>query len=108
MASTRDDLFLRYNVNGIELNQAGFEKLSREIDLKMIKGNVPDLHTKKVNLYTGRFPTKSGRFQRLVIREAQVPVVDPSNLSVRRITSRKYYEVCTHPLLYKLARGKTG
>ncbi len=106
MAATRDDLFLRYNVNGIELNQAGFEKLSREIDLKMIKGNVPDLHTNKVNLYTGRFPTKSGRFQRLVIREAQVPVVDPDNLSVRRITSRKYYEVCTHPLLYKLARSK--
>ncbi len=106
MAATRDDLFLRYNVNGIELNQAGFEKLSREIDLKMIKGSVPDLHTKKVNLYTGRFPTKSGRFQRLVIREAQVPVVDPADLRVKRITSRKYYEVCTHPLLYKLARSK--
>ncbi|RJQ67109.1 MAG: hypothetical protein C4519_24635 [Desulfobacteraceae bacterium] len=104
MAATADDLYLRYNVNGIELNAAGFEKLSKEIDLKVLPSNFNDVHDLKSTFYIGKFPTKSGRFQRLIIREAQIPVVDPQNLTITRISSRKYYEVCTHPKLYKLAR----
>ena len=104
MAATADDLYMRYNVNGIELNPEGFEKLSSEIDLKLMKGNFIDKHNQKSTLYSGKFPTKSGRYQRLIIREAQIPVLDPTTLKVVRTTSRKYYEVCTHPKLYKLAR----
>lgn len=104
MASTADDLYTRYNVNGIELSADAFAKLSREIDLKLMSSKISDKGTAKFNLYTGRFPTKSGRLQRLVIREAQVPVVNPATLDTEKISSRKYYEVCTHPKLYKLAR----
>lgn len=98
---TADDLFLRYNVNGIELNEAGFRKLSQEIDLKQFYGDIPDLQLEKVRLFTGKFPTKAGRYQRLVIREAKVPAVNPKNLNQRHITQRKYYEVCTSTTLYK-------
>jgi hypothetical protein len=104
MAHTSDDLFTRFNVNGIELNAAGFEKLSREIDLKLMQGNVKDLFKQQSNVYMGKFPTKGGRLQTLVIREAQVPVVDADTLQLKKISSRKYYEVCTHPKLYALAR----
>lgn len=104
MAHTSDDLFTRFNVNGIELNAAGFEKLSREIDLKLMQGDFKDLFSQKSNIYYGRFPSKSGRLQTLVIREAQIPVVDPDTLKVKKISSRKYYEVCTHPKLYARAR----
>jgi hypothetical protein len=104
LAATSDDLNQRYNLNGIELNPAGFEKLSKEIDLKVMPSDLSDVHDIKSTFYTGRFPTKSGRYQRLVIRESQIPVVDPEKLKIVRISPRKYYEVCTNPKLYKVAR----
>jgi class 3 adenylate cyclase len=104
LAGTADDLYMRYNVNGIELSAAAFDKLSHEIDLKLLKGSFKDVHNPKSNLYTGKFPTQSGRYQHIVIREAQIPVVDSNTLKIKKITSRKYYEVCTHPKLYALAK----
>ena len=101
---TADDILLRYNINGIELNEAGFRKLSQEIDLKVFYGDIPDLGLEKVRLHTGKFPTKTGRYQRLVLREAEVPAVNPTNLSQFHLTHRKYYEVCTSPMLYKFAK----
>lgn len=106
MAATADDLLTRYNVNGIELNGEGFAKLSNEIDLKLINLNLGAKQQDRSIFYTGKFPTKSGRYQRLIIREAQVPVIDPATLKIVRISSHKYYEVCTHPKLYKWVREK--
>ncbi len=104
MEKTADDLFLRYNVNGIQLNESGFRKLAQEIDLKKFYGDIPDLKLEKVRLYTGKFPTKSGRYQRLVVREAEVPSVNPKDLSQVQFTHHKYYEVCTSTTLYKATR----
>lgn len=104
MAGTADDLYTRYNVNGIELNAAGFEKLSHEIDLKLLPDNFTGRSNQKDNLYVGKFPTKSGRYHQIVIREAQIPVVEPSTLKTIRITSHKYYEICTNPKIYAWAR----
>ncbi len=104
MEKTADDLMLRYNINGIELNEAGFRKLSQEIDLKEFYGDIPDLQLEKVRLFTGKFPTKSGRYQRLVLREAEIPAVNPEDLSQLYFTHRKYYEVCTSPTLYKFTK----
>jgi class 3 adenylate cyclase len=104
LARTADDLFMRYNVNGIELSAAAFKKLTHEIDLKMLQVNLSDRRSSKSNLYLGKFPTQSGRYQRIIIREAQIPVVEPNTLKTKKISSRKYYEVCTHPKLYALAK----
>jgi hypothetical protein len=104
LAGTADDLFMRYNVNGIELSAPAFEKLSHEINLKLLKGEVSDSRNQKSNLYIGKFPTRSGRYQRIIIREAQIPMVDPDTLKTKSVTSRKYYEVCTHPKIYALAK----
>lgn len=106
MKATADDLYLRYNVNGIELNPLGFEKLSKEIDLQVIKTDQKDLYGQNSTLHTGKFPTKSGRYQRLIIRESQIPLVDPRTFKKISISSHKYYEVCTNPKLYKLLRQK--
>ena len=108
LAATSDDLYTRFNVNGIELSVPGFAKLSGEIDLKLMKNDFNDPIGQKFDLYTGKFPTQSGRFLRLIIREAHIPVVDPATLKVLKITSRKYYEVCTHPKLYAWARQMQG
>ncbi len=104
LAATSDDLLTRYNVNGIELSTEGFIKLREEIDLVPMTGVLPDAEERRFRFYTGKFPTRSGRYQRLVIREAPVPVLDPKSFKPIRLTERTYYEVCTHPRLYKLAR----
>ncbi|MFH2047224.1 MAG: hypothetical protein ABIK92_19010 [Pseudomonadota bacterium] len=100
---TTDDIFIRYNINGIELNEKGFEKLSNEIDLKPLQGSFDDIIKVKSNFYTGKLPTKSGYYQRLLIREAQIPIIDPATFEIKSISSHKYYEVCTHPKLYEWA-----
>ncbi len=101
IATTADDLFIRYNVNGIALDGNSFKKLSKEIDLKALELRLNDLEEKKTKVYTGKFPTVTGEFQRLVIREANIYRVSPDDFSIISPTSRKYYEVCTNPKLYK-------
>ena len=89
-------MFTRYNVKGIELSETAFEKLSKEIDLELLECKIPELQRNKINIYTGKFPTVSGRYQRIVIREDNVPEVNPSDMSIIEMTSRKYYEVCNN------------
>jgi len=101
MAATVDDLMLRYNVNGIELDEAGFEKLSEEISLKAYNAGIADHPEGTSGFFAGKFPTATGNYRRLVIRQAQVPEVEPETLTVKRQTDRNFYEVCTHPDLYK-------
>ena len=96
-----DDRLLRHNVNGIELNAEGFEKLSQEIDLKPLECHIPELQSEKIRVHTGKFPTVTGKYHRLIIREDRIPAISPHDFSILRKTDKKYYEVCTHPLLYK-------
>ena len=103
--ATVDDLSPRYNVNGIELEQEGFAKLSREISLKRIMYPMGD--NEKATLYTGKVPTSRGHYQRLVIREAAILRVTPDSMDVIGPTSRKYYEVCTHPAIYEFVESRS-
>ena len=104
MGATADDLFLRYNVNGIELSPEGFAKLARELNLKSLI--YPVDNNEKVKLYTGKVPTITGRYQRLAIREAPVLEVDPASMQVIGETARKYYEVCTRPEIYEFIENQ--
>ena len=94
----------RYNVNGIELAPEGFKKLQQEISLELVEERIPELQPERLRLYTGLFPTATQKFRRLIIREAAIPVVDPDDLYVIRMTGRRYYEICTHPLLFERFR----
>ncbi|OQY05292.1 MAG: hypothetical protein B6I22_07685 [Desulfobacteraceae bacterium 4572_123] len=101
MSATRDDLFLRYNVNGIELSTQAFEKLSKEIDLEARTVLIPGLQDAKIKVHTGKFPTITGKYHTLIIREARIPEIAADTLKAIRLTDRKYYEVCTNPKLYE-------
>lgn len=103
---TSDDISMRYNVNGIELNPEGFDKLGQEINLTALNIAVPELKRKKIKLHTGKFPLTTGRFQRLIIRESRIRQLRPDTLQPIKTTGRKYYEVCTHPLVYRHVRKK--
>ena len=103
--TTTDDLLSRYNINGIELNTEGFDKLKEEINLQKIKCHIPEIQEEKFVVYTGTFPTISGKYQRLVIREAEVPLISIHDFSIIRMTNRKYYEVCTNRKLYEFIKN---
>jgi len=96
-----DEIILRYNVNGIELNQGGFNKLAREIDLKTINCLIPEIQKDPITIHTGKFPLVTGAFQRLIIREDWVLEVSPLNFDIKGKVNRKYYEVCIHGGLKK-------
>ena len=104
-AAKSDGNILRYNVNGIELNADGFKKLSKEIDLKTVVCQIPEIQEEKIKVHTGRFPTKSGKYRRLVIREAYIPEIAPHDFRIVRSTTKKYYEVCTHSKIYQYVRN---
>ncbi len=96
-----DDALLRYNVQGIELAPEGFKKLEKEIHLKRLECQIPEIDKEALTLYTGTFPTLDGNFQRLIIREANIPQVSLSDLIAVARTDQKYYEVCTNPRVYE-------
>jgi len=87
------------------LDADGFERLSKEINLKSIECSIPDLQKEKIKIHTGKFPTVTGEYQSLVIREARIPEIDPDELRVIRLTDQKYYEVSTHPMLYQYVKN---
>lgn len=60
---------IRYNVNGILLDGAGFAKLQQEIMLKRLHVRI---NGKPVVLHVGKYPDVSGKSHDLLIREGQV------------------------------------
>ena len=95
---------LRYNVKGVQLSHKGFKKLSKEIYLKQIECQIPEIENETLTFYTGKFPTVAGNFQRLIIREANIPVISLKNLGVIGQTDNKYYEVCTNQKIYEYVK----
>ena len=96
--TTVDDFTYRYNVNGIELNEDGFNKLAKEINLQIF--TFPSENDESVKLYTGKVPLANGNYQRIAIREAVIHKLQPNALDVTGKISKKYYEVCTHHKIY--------
>jgi hypothetical protein len=97
-----EEAYIRYNVNGIELSPAAFMKLTEEIELRAIDAVFPEIINERIKIYIGKFPTVSGKFKKLLIREAPIRVIVPANegTGIQKI-SKKYYEVVTNPLLYQ-------
>ena len=94
-----DEIILRYNVNGIELNEAGFKKLASEIDLKTMNCLIPEVQKYPIIIHTGKFPLVTGAFQRLIVREGWVHELNPVKMKIMGNVNRKYYEVSTQEAL---------
>lgn len=101
-AGAMEEFLVRYNVNGICLSEEAFEKLRAEISLTTLDLEMPLLWGKdKVRLHCGAVPLSVDVFQRLVIRESQVPFVEPQTFRLKDVTARRYFEVCTNRLVYE-------
>src|SRR6202040_1155297 len=96
-----DEFLVRYNMNGIELNDEGFQKLSEEISLDSIETKLEMPWGKEnVTLFFGEVPMGES-VELLVLRKgfARQLLADGK---VGEVSSHPYYEVCTSTDLYEL------
>jgi hypothetical protein len=106
-ADEGEELLVRYNLNGIELNEEGFQKLQREISLTPVGGNFPlPWGKERVQLYFGEVPLGES-LEPVVIRKGFVHQLLPGG-KIGDQGARAYYEVCTDAKLLELARRKVS
>ena len=100
-AEELDEFLVRFNMNGIELNEEGFLKLSEEISLDTVDAKL-ELPWGKVNvtLHYGEVPTGDS-VELLVLRKAMARELLPDG-KIGAESSHPYYEVCTSPALHDL------
>jgi hypothetical protein len=104
-----DEFLLRYNIGGIHLNEAAFLKLRSEISLQAFDVQVPMIWNKSaVRVFAGMVPVGQGSFHQIVVREGRIAHVDARDFSLKQITDRNYYEVCTHPKIYHAIESVTS
>jgi hypothetical protein len=96
-----DEFLVRFNMNGIELNEEGFQKLAEEISLDAIETKLEMPWGKEnVTLYFGEVPLGDS-VELLVLRKGLArELLTDGKIGVP--TSHPYYEVCTSPALYDL------
>jgi hypothetical protein len=100
-AEELDEFLVRYNMNGIELNEEGFEKLSEEISLETIHTSLEYPWSKEeVILYYGEVPMGES-VELLVLRKSVARELLPDG-KIGKGSDHNYYEVCTNPALYEL------
>jgi hypothetical protein len=92
---------VRYNRNGIELNEEGFQKLSEEISLESVETKL-DLPWGKetVSLFYGEVPIGDS-VELLVLRKGAARELG-SDGKIGNGSEHLYYEVCTTPALFNL------
>ena len=98
-----DEFLVRYNISGILISVAAFEKLKQEISLKEHHVDLPTIWPgEPVRLFSGMVPIASGVFHKIIVREGTIPHVDAESITVKDWMARKYYEVCVNQELYDL------
>lgn len=98
----KGEVELRYNVNGIELDAAGFEKLKQEIALQSFE--MPVVGTSEpVTFNAGRFPDTKGTMHRLVVREGRIRFFDRQSANGGKENGQVFYEVVANEQLITAA-----
>jgi len=107
-----DDFILKFNLNGIRISEAAFQRLKQEISLELSPLDLPKAwEGEEFHLWSGLVPVGNDIFRKIVVRGSRMPQIDPHNFSVQLWTERWYYEVCANPAIdakleSKAAAGK--
>ena len=104
-----EDFILKYNINGIRMSEAAFQKLRQEISLEPCRLEFPELKTQEENsLASGLVPIGNDIFRKIVVRRSRMPQIDPRTFARQHWTDQWYYEVCSDPTIYAKLEGKTA
>jgi class 3 adenylate cyclase len=100
-AEELDEFLVRFNMNGIELNEEGFQKLSEEISLDSIETKLDMPWGKEnVTLHYGEVPMGDS-VELLVLRKGLARELRADG-TIGEESTHPYYEVCTSSALYDL------
>jgi uncharacterized protein (DUF2164 family) len=102
-----DEFLIRFNLNGVELNDEGFQKMQEEIALTPLEANcVMPWGKERVALYYGETPVGEG-LEPVLIRRGFVRQLLPGG-KIGEPGSRPYYEVCANPKALELVEYLTA
>jgi class 3 adenylate cyclase len=102
-----DELLMRFNMNGIELNEEGFQKLTSEISMFPLEGSFPMPWGKdRAQLYYGELPL-GDVLEPIVVRRGMTRELLAGG-KIGEPMSRPYFEVCVNTKLLELARKKVA
>src|SRR5579862_1021462 len=100
-AEELDEFLVRYNRNGIELNEEGFQKLSEEISLESVETKLElPWGRETVTLFYGEVPIGDS-VELIVLRKGAARELS-SDGKIGGGSEHAYYEVCTAPALFNL------
>jgi hypothetical protein len=104
-----EDFLLSYNVGGIHLPQAAFEKMQDEISLEEFRLELPMIWgAEQVRLFRGLVPVSPGIFRSILVREGNAAQVDARDFRFVRWSEHVYYEVCSNPELAAMIESQHG
>jgi hypothetical protein len=102
-----DEFLIRFNLNGVEVNEEGFQKLREEIALTPIETEcVMPWGKERVTFYFGETPVGEGH-EPVLVRQGFVRQLLPDG-SIGAAAGRAYYEVCTSPKVFELVEQLTA
>jgi hypothetical protein len=100
-AEELDEFLVRFNMNGIELNDEGFDKLSEEISLEKLTTSLEMPWAKQeITLYYGEVPMGE-TVELLVVRQGHARELRPDG-TIGKTSDHNYFEICTSPAIYDL------
>lgn len=97
--------YVRYNVNGINIDDLAFEKLNQEISLQRLSVK---LNGTQYIFHVGSYPDTKGKKKDLVIREGHTGIWADNEILADRNRDESYYEVVVNrkviPVILDAAR----
>ena len=99
-----DEFLIRFNLNGIELNQEGFAKLSEELALQQVETECEmPWGREAATFYLGEAPIGE-TLEPILVRRGYVRTMQADG-KIGPAGQRAYYEVCTHPKAFELVQA---
>jgi hypothetical protein len=107
-AGALEDFLFSYNVGGIHLPQAAFEKMQDEISMEEFTLELPmPWGSEPVRFFRGLVPVSPGVFRPILVREGRAAQVEARDFRFLRWAGHIYYEVCSSPELAAMIESRT-
>jgi len=92
---------MKYNVGGIRMSEASFNRLREEISLAACSLDFARLWgSEEASFYSGLVPVGSDIFRRIVVRGSRIPMVETATFNLSCWTEARIYEVCVSSAVY--------